>query len=292
MDGPSADRRLSRNLTLLHAAFGAKRIGDLGSGARIEVDGVELVCAYEPGSTPERFYIVKPPALVARYQELCAAVEGGRVVELGIAEGGSTALIALLARPERLVAFDLEEHRVDALDTLIAERGWGDRVRPHYGVDQADRARLARIVDEELDGRPLDLVIDDCSHQLEPTRASFETLFPRLRPGGLYVIEDWRADHAMREAVAAAIRAEVAAGRHPLRDASPPAEGSDVPADWQPLSRLAIELLLTRAGSGEVVEEVALDEFWLTVRRGPGELDLEGFRLADAYHDHFGLTGW
>jgi hypothetical protein len=44
---------------------------------------------------------------------------------------------------------------------------------------------------EQFDGGPLDLVVDDCSHLYEPTRASFNELFPRLRPGGAYVIEDW-----------------------------------------------------------------------------------------------------
>ena len=32
---------------------------------------------------------------------------------------------------------------------------------------------------------------DDCSHEYQPTRASFNELFPRLRSGGAYVIEDW-----------------------------------------------------------------------------------------------------
>jgi predicted methyltransferase len=41
------------------------------------------------------------------------------------------------------------------------------------------------LIDDQL----LDLVVDDTSH-LGPTRASFNTLFPRLRPGGVYVIED------------------------------------------------------------------------------------------------------
>ena len=42
----------------------------------------------------------------------------------------------------------------------------------------------------EFDGR-LDLVIDDASHELHATKASFETLFPLLRSGGWYIIEDW-----------------------------------------------------------------------------------------------------
>jgi hypothetical protein len=40
----------------------------------------------------------------------------------------------------------------------------------------------------------VDLVIDDASHLYPFTKGSFETLFPRLRPGGLYIIEDWSWD--------------------------------------------------------------------------------------------------
>ena len=69
--------------------------------------------------------------------------------------------------------------------------GIGDRLKTYWGVDRATRKRLREIVDTEFDGVPLDLVIDDGSHLLEETRTSFETLFPRLRMGGLYVIEDW-----------------------------------------------------------------------------------------------------
>jgi hypothetical protein len=38
-------------------------------------------------------------------------------------------------------------------------------------------------------GRP-DIVLDDGSHVAEHQKASFETLFPLLKEGGLYVIED------------------------------------------------------------------------------------------------------
>jgi hypothetical protein len=36
-----------------------------------------------------------------------------------------------------------------------------------------------------------DLVIDDCSHEARLTKASWEMLWPIVRPGGFYVIEDW-----------------------------------------------------------------------------------------------------
>ena len=176
--------RLPDNLALLYDTFGKDVIDRLNTGTTFSVDGVEFVCRYSPESTAERFFIVKSDDLVDRYRALCREFEGASIVELGIAEGGSTALLALLARPRKLVAVDLETAPLPALAEFVERRGLAETVRPHYGVDQADRARLAEIVDAELDGEPLDLVIDDASHQLGPTRASFETLFPRLRPGG------------------------------------------------------------------------------------------------------------
>ncbi len=68
-------------------------------------------------------------------------------------------------------------------------------VSVYYGVNQADTARLAEIVRDEFAGVPLDLVVDDASHLFDETRASFNALFPHLRPGGSYIIEDWSWPH-------------------------------------------------------------------------------------------------
>lgn len=294
---------MPRNLELLHAAFDPKRIGDILPGDTFTLDGVEFVCAYLPESTAERFFIVKTRALVDRYIALCEEVRGGRIVELGIAEGGSTALIAMVADPALLVAVDLETEPLDALDEFLAARGLLERVRPVYGMDQSDRVGLAAVVDEARAGEPLDLVIDDCSHLLDATRSSFETLFPRLRPGGRFVIEDWNAEHLMREAVAAALRAQLETGSQELRDeirgaiaaaaaGGEVAQAAGIPEERRPLSQLAIEAVLARAGSGDAIAEVTVDEYWVTITRGPGELDPTTWRLDDAYTDFFGLRGW
>lgn len=52
---------------------------------------------------------------------------------------------------------------------------------------QADPSFLKGVV-AEMGG--LDVVLDDGSHVAEHQRASFQTLFPLLSDGGLYVIED------------------------------------------------------------------------------------------------------
>lgn len=58
-------------------------------------------------------------------------------------------------------------------------------------MNQEDREAVREIAEHEFDA-PLDLVIDDASHLYEPTRTSFDALFPLLRPGGLYIVEDWQ----------------------------------------------------------------------------------------------------
>jgi predicted O-methyltransferase YrrM len=135
------------------------------------------------------------PTWPAAYLDLLAELRPATIVELGVYQGGSCALMALASDPEVLVAIEISEERIPALDALIAKRGLSERVHVHHGVDQADAATLGRLVDEHLAGRPLDLVVDDASHLVGPTRASFNALFPRLRPGGVYIIEDWSWAH-------------------------------------------------------------------------------------------------
>jgi hypothetical protein len=63
-------------------------------------------------------------------------------------------------------------------------------------VGQTDTAALDRIVQDDFDG-PIDLIIDDASHFVSETRISFNALFSRLRPGGVYLVEDWSWAHRM-----------------------------------------------------------------------------------------------
>lgn len=242
------------------------------SGERFEIDGVAFQSSLYAPSTADVLSICKNPAHVERYRDIVAPMEQPRIVELGIHRGGSVAMLALMADPAKLVAFDILPDRVDPLDAFVSSRGLEDRVRPFYGVDQTDVDRLAAIVDHEMGGQPLDLVIDDASHTYEATRLSFECLFPRLRPGGIYLVEDWAWHHI----VAATLAAQG-------RDIKP-----NGPAD-HPLSRMAVELVLALSLPNDVVSEVTVNENWIMVRRGVDILDPVGFSLSDLYIDHFGF---
>ena len=130
---------------------------------------VDLHVAFPFGDVPEgRLAVMKRRELVGRYVELCARLQPRRVVELGINRGGSTAMLSELTMPDVLVALELDAEPVALLADYIEARELGTSVQPHYGVDQADRAKVTDIVDRARGGELLDLVVDDASHSTSP----------------------------------------------------------------------------------------------------------------------------
>jgi predicted O-methyltransferase YrrM len=210
----------------------------------LEIDGVRFTTGYvRVEGDPNVFTLVKSADLVSRYERLLEHARADRIVELGIAYGGSTAFLAMRARPRKLVAVEFESARLPHLDRFIDERGLGEVVRPYYGVDQGDKDRVAAIVDDEFGDEPLDLVFDDASHRYGPTLASFETIFPSLRPGGMYIIEDWTGLHEF----AAALERNLS-GDDPDKSRAAAANISDQlerrGGAETPLSRLVVEFTL------------------------------------------------
>jgi demethylmacrocin O-methyltransferase len=90
--------------------------------------------------------------------------------------GGSLKMWKAYFRKSAIVGIDLydkthfSEHRIDVRQ-----------------CDQADADRLVQL-SSEYGG--FDIVIDDGSHLSDHVIKSFETLFPLLRPNGIYVVED------------------------------------------------------------------------------------------------------
>ena len=252
-----------------------------------KVGDTEFAKHFGQGSRSDRFLIAKTQSIIDLYAELCPRFREGRIFELGISAGGSTALISLLASPVKLVACDISPTPVPALTEFIDKKGLGASVRPYYGVDQGDRGRLAQILEDEFGDSPLDLVVDDASHTWVRTVASFEILFPRLRPGGVFVIEDWPSQYLMAETIAS-VQRDPSSSRYAtfraryeqlLRNGSQP---------HPPLAQLGVELMLAAVTSPDTIAEVSVNRHWLEVTRGPAQLDVEAFRIADLYSDHFG----
>jgi predicted O-methyltransferase YrrM len=262
----------------------------LPGGNRWQVGATQFVFGFGGQSSGDRLFIQKPQRLVERYVEICKQFRQGAIVELGIAAGGSTALISLLAQPRKLVACELHDKPVAALTEFIDTHGASATVRPFYGVNQSDRARLAEIIDTEFPDQRLDLVIDDASHLYNETRASFEVLYPRLRPGGMFVIEDWKATRWAAKSVIAALQDRSSPGfterEQWLADAI--AKGETLGAT--PLHFLGLELLQVCAETSDVVSEITINQNWIVARRGTAELDPATFCISDHYADDWDWT--
>jgi predicted O-methyltransferase YrrM len=142
-------------------------------------------------STSETFTILKSEPYLRVYEDLASSFSPRSILELGIFQGGSYVLLDKLFKPRRMSAVEIKPQPVAPLLQYLADNE-GRFV--HFSTSQSDRKILEHIVRNEL-GDELDLVVDDASHTYEATKTSFEFLFPLLRPGGIYVIEDWSWAH-------------------------------------------------------------------------------------------------
>jgi hypothetical protein len=214
--------------------------------------------AWELGDQCFIFYKIKP--LVDQYERFWSARPDflpHHVFELGMWDGGSVAFWFELFQPRKHVGLDFAQ-RGDSpyFRRYVASRGLDQRIATCWGVDQADAARIQAIVRKEFDG-PLDLILDDASHMYGPTKASFETLFPLLRPGGLYIIEDWAWAHWK----------EFQTPNHPW--AAEPA-----------LTRLIFELIAAAGSSAEVIASLEVFQGFVAIERGALQLpEHEQFKL-------------
>ena len=106
-----------------------------------------------------------------------------RLLEIGI--GGYDAGLQSGGSSLRMWRTWMPKSRIVGLD--LDPRDFGEpRVTTCVG-DQTDRAFLRELVTRE---GPFDVVIDDGSHMSDHIRTSFETIFPMLNAGAIYVIED------------------------------------------------------------------------------------------------------
>jgi predicted O-methyltransferase YrrM len=207
----------------------------------------------------ECFALYKNRQLVDQFDRFWSTTDfrPRRVLEIGIWDGGSTALWFEHLHPERLVAIDQMDREDSAyFRAYVAANGLEDRVMTRWRTNQAERAALLEIVDRDLGGE-LDCVIDDASHLLAPTRASFEILFPLLPPGGLYIIEDWAWEHWP--------------------------EFQDPAHFWaaeESLSALVNELVAATGTSRTLIRRLAVHEGFVVVERGD-EAARHDFRLGD-----------
>lgn len=238
----------------------------------IEIGGIEFVLDYSADShriesTSRRLVLPKTLEMVSAYYELGQKTRIENLVDLGIFKGGSAVLFHRLFNPRLLLALDIDQERVPALDSYVKAHSAEAVLRPFHGYDQADRPRLQHLIEEQFASTPLDLVVDDASHSYSATRASFNALFPYVRPGGFYVIEDWGWAHWEGWA-------HLPSDYQKTRALFP-----DEPA----LTNLIFELVMAAATSPNVVAQVRLTFNMAIIEKGTRAVAPETFDIAGYY---------
>ena len=212
-------------------------------------------------STPERFLLMKSQFLVeSTLERLPERVEN--MIELGIYKAGSIAMYEELFSPTRLVGVDWLTDRVGALDEYLHQRSATERVKLYYGTDQEDRRALTSIARENFGDRCLDLVVDDCSHLYEPTKTSLNVFLPLLRPGGIYLIEDWGWAHWLDK----------------TEQYNQTFANEEIP-----LAKLILELVMLSATNPYIIRNVFIDSSRIFITRARDDITDEEFDVSKAY---------
>lgn len=101
--------------------------------------------------------------------------------EVGVFNGESTKVLARYFANGLIVGIDhsLKDIDLDGFNNIRLFEG-----------DQSDESFMGGLADEFF-ANGIDIVLDDASHIGSLSKRTYEILFPRLKPGGLYVIEDW-----------------------------------------------------------------------------------------------------
>lgn len=72
------------------------------------------------------------------------------------------------------------------LDIHPSDRAHGDRIEFHLG-DQCSKEDCERAAA----GRQFDVIVEDATHHLPNTLLTLYWLWPHVKPGGMYVVEEW-----------------------------------------------------------------------------------------------------
>jgi len=240
------------------------------------VDGLEFggdLKSYTERTTPDRVVILKDSRLLQQYLDFLAPHQINNLFELGIWQGGSPLFYGLATDAKRVVALDilnkdappdtadsaqLMAYRNPAIDEIIVAHNLGEKVKLHFGTSQADPAAVKQIMDSEFGDEKLDLVIDDASHYYDLSRKSFELIFPRLREGGLYIIEDWQWAH--------------------MDD--PRYQSGEIFGHRPALSNLIFELLIAYGSHADLFWNIVVRDWFVALQKGSKQLP-DDFSLDD-----------
>lgn len=118
------------------------------------------------------------------YESVLNEIEVANILEYGVFHGASIAWLR-----ERYPA-----GHITGADILPPQQDWptGEGIR-YCQLDQGDDEAILKMLSSFE--KPLDLVIEDGSHQPKHQARVLSLTLPYLRPGGLYILEDIHTSH-------------------------------------------------------------------------------------------------
>jgi len=124
----------------------------------------------------------KPLEYYEKYEKFLERIQltPRNILEIGVYEGESMRIFAEAYPDSLIVGVDISLMPNLPIYPNVVYRQ----------LSQTDSSGLKEMV-LECFPRGVDLVIDDASHIGSSSKIAFETLFPLLRSGGAYFIEDW-----------------------------------------------------------------------------------------------------
>lgn len=217
-------------------------------------------------------FIQRTRAMLNDYAALRSGQKIKNILEIGLFKGGSMPYFLELFEAKKIVGVDINAGPLETLQHYILEQSLQKQIKPYYGINQADSTAMSTILAKEFPRRDINLIVDDASHFLRETRASFNTCFPWLQPGGFYVIEDWRWAHGMKET-------PMMGGKVNLDLAK------KIFGNQPPMSLLGLQLVMACGTRPDVISRVSFNFHFITVTRGPAPLD-ENFDIRNYYNIH------
>jgi predicted O-methyltransferase YrrM len=193
------------------------------------------------------FHLLKTGPLLEVYDRLLSQDDVTSVVEVGFFDGASLLLFAMRHPTLNILGIDLRARR-EFLDDAIRDGGLSNRVKVTYEVSQDDHEQVEECL-RSFD-RPIDLVIDDASHELAQSIATFEACFPFLRAGGMHIIEDWGWAHGP--------------------DMQPGGKYFEAYCDRPALSTIVVHLAVLMASRRGLIARIEILDEMIIVHRGHG----------------------
>ncbi len=127
------------------------------------------------------------------YEEIIVDVFGSRnsvrlMMEVGVADGSCLLAWRDIFPNATIVGMDIHH----------SDRAHGDRIEFHYG-DQGSKEHCERAANS----RPFDMIVEDAEHRIDSTLLTLFWLWPFVRHGGIYVVEEFANIGAAHQNIAA-----------------------------------------------------------------------------------------